>query len=274
MVLSREDVCLPGPQNREAPADEAETCARDASELTRILGTIPMMDPAYGAWWSTADGTWLYERIRVRVGVSISATVNRLYGAGHEPADVANTAVTMLRQDFTHAYIRKAQDPWSYLSKMLKREMFNAVGTHFRTELGDCVLPAVADPQEQGASLAEAAEATWGLLAPMVLPDLRGPLRAAIDYFSELGGARISHLYTYATSDTELTDLGLSRPQILAIANAVLGARPNNSQNSLISAFLLDPEFDPSSSLLHRKALKKFGSRMAAANNPEVLVAS
>jgi hypothetical protein len=84
---------------------------------------------------------------------------------------------------------------------------------------------------------------------------------------------RISHLYTHATTDDELTDLGLVREEILAIANAVLGSRSGGGQNSLIAAFLHDPAFDPRSSILHRRALQKFQSRMAGiATKQEALV--
>lgn len=271
LVLAPAADSLPGAPLVES-ADGDELALQEAGELTRVLAAMPMTDPAYGAWWSTEDGKWLYARIRARIGVPISATINRLYGAGHEPVDVANTAVTMLRQDFTHVYIRKAKDPWSYLSTMLKRELFNTVGTHFRAELGDGVVQAFHDPRLEGVSLAGAAAATWNHLAPLVAPAKRDPLRSAITYFSELGGARLSHLYTYATTDPELTGTGLCRSEILAIANAVLGGRPNNSQTSLIAAFLTNPDFNPTSSLMHRKALSKFSSRMSAAA-PEELIA-
>jgi hypothetical protein len=112
-------------------------------------------------------------------------------------------------------------------------------------------------------SVRDAVQLTFDVLAPFVPDHLRGSLKEAIVYFAEPGGARLSHLYTHATTDTELTGLGLVREEILAIANAVLGSRPNNGQTSLIAGFLNDPAFDPRSSILHRRALNKFQSRMA-----------
>lgn len=246
----------------------------DTAELLRVLGSIPLDDASYGAWWNTADGRWLYGQVGTRVGIPLANSLRSKYGISYEAADVANTAFTVLRQDFVHAYILRAENPWAYLSQMLKREMLAEAGTHFRVELTeDALFEASAPPAGQSAvSIRDAAEMTFAVLAPGTPDHLRASLREAITYFSELGGARLSHLYTHATSDVELTGLGLVREEILAIANAVLGSRPNNAQTSLIAAFLKDPAFNPRSSILHRRALNKFQARMAASTKQEALV--
>lgn len=234
-----------------------------------------MSDPAYGKWWSTGEGLWLYSEIGTRVGAPLAASLRQKYGVSYEPADVSNTAFTVLRQDFVLAYIMRANDPWAYLSQMLKREMLAAAGAHFRVELTDeavfesSVVPAEPVP----VTIYEAADLTFEVLATTTPPYLQQGLREAILYFAQLSGARLSHLYTHACSDAELTGLGLVREEILAIANAVLGSRPNNGQTSLIAAFLKDPGFDPRSSIMHRRALDKFQSRMAGiATKQEALV--
>jgi hypothetical protein len=247
----------------------------ESTELLQVLATMPMSDPAYGNWWDTDEGRWLYEAISNRIGVPLAASLRHKFGVSYEASDVANTAFMTLRQDFVHAYILRADDPWAYLSQMLKREMLSAAGAHFRVELTDEALfessvPAV---EQAAVSIYDAAEMTYAALAPATPGHLQGSLKDAILYFAELGGARLSHLYTHASSDAELTGLGLVREEILAIANAVLGSRPNNGQTSLIAAFLSDPTFDPRSSILHRRALNKFQSRMAGtATKQEALV--
>jgi hypothetical protein len=247
----------------------------ETTELLRVLASMPKSDPAYGTWWDTDEGRWLYEEISTRIGAPLAASLRHKFGVNYEAADVANTAFMVLRQDFVHAYILRADDPWAYLSQMLKREMLATAGAFFRVELTDETLfnssvPAV---EQAAVSVHEAAELTYEVLAPSAPEHLRGSLKDAIVYFAELGGARLSHLYTHATSDAELTGLGLVREEILAIANAVLGSRPNNGQTSLIAAFLNDPTFDPRSSILHRRALNKFQSRMAGiATKQEALV--
>lgn len=254
------------------PLATAQEHDQDTVELFRVLGpAMPLTDPEYGRWWASEDGAWLYARILTRIGAPVSKTVNKAYGVGCEPTDVANTAVTMLRQNFTRAYIRRAGDPWSYLSQMLKRELFNTAGLHLRAELGDIFALPTVDP-DGVVSLKEAIEATCRHIVPLTPHRLRHAVDPAVTYFAELGGPRISHLYTHATTDEELTGLGLEREHILAIANIVLGSRPRNAETSLIAGFLLDADFDPTSSLLHRKALKKYGSRMAALDPQEMLV--
>jgi hypothetical protein len=259
--------------SRTSPPSTTQEHDQDTVELYRVLGsTMPLTDPEYGKWWASADGAWLYARILTRIGAPVSQTVNKAYGVGCEPADVANTAVTMLRQNFTRAYIRRAGDPWSYLAQMLKRELFNTAGIHLRAELGDDLFIPATGELDGAMTLQEAVEATCQQLAPLTPHHLHPALGPAVTYFAELGGPRISHLYTHATTDEELTNLGLGREHILAIANVVLGSRPRNAETSLIAGFLLGADFDPSSSLMHRKGLKKYCTRMAALESQEMLV--
>lgn len=259
--------------SRTSPPSTSEEYDQDTVELYRVLGpTMPLTDPEYGKWWASEDGAWLYARILSRIGGPVSQTVNKAYGVGCEPEDVANTAVTILRQDFTRAYIRRAGDPWSYLAQMLKRDLFNTAGLHLRAELGEDLFVPTTGQLDAAVTLHEAIEATCRRLIPLTPVHLQPAILPAVTYFAELGGPRISHLYTHATTDAELTSLGLEREQILTIANAVLGGRPRNAETSLIAGFLLDADFDPSSSLPHRKALKKYGSRMSALDPQEKLV--
>ncbi|WP_227471660.1 hypothetical protein [Paenarthrobacter sp. YJN-5] len=257
------------------PDARTSVAGGESPELLTVLTSMPMSDPEYGAWWDSEDGRWLYAEISDRIGGPLAASLRNKYGVTYEVADVANTAFTVLRQDFVHAYILRAEDPWAYLSQMLKREMLSAAGAHFRVELTDDALFAsdVPTPSQPLVTVQEAASLTYDALAPLMPADLRDSLKHAIRYFAEPGGVRMSHLYTHATTDGELTSLGLVREEILAIANAVLGSRSAGGQNSLIAAFLHDPAFDPRTSILHRRALTKFQSRIAgAATKQEALV--
>ncbi|MBG0738876.1 hypothetical protein IV500_05500 [Paeniglutamicibacter antarcticus] len=190
----------------------------ESTELLQVLASMPMSDPAYGTWWSTAEGRWLYNEISIRVGSPLAASLQHKFGVHYEPADVANTAFMVLRQDFVYAYVLRADDPWAYLSQMLKREMLSAAGAYFRVELtDDAIFDSTIPPAEQAAvSVHDAADLTYKVLAPSAPEHLHSSLKDAILYFAELGGARLSHLYTHASSDTELTSLGLVRDEILA----------------------------------------------------------
>lgn len=250
---------------------KVQRTADDAADLIRVLGSIPAGDEAYGAWWGTEDGSWLYGQIGSRIGAPLTNSLRNNFGVSYEPADVANTAFAVLRQDFVHAYILRAQNPWAYLHQMLKREMLAAAGTHFRVELTEEVLYGSSVPpnQQSAVTISDAAAMTYAVLAPGTPEHLQESLKEAITYFAEPGGARLSHLYTYAASDAELTGLGLVREEILAIANAVLGSRPNHAETSLIGAFLKDPTFNPRSSILHRRSLNKYQARMAGSTSKQ-----
>lgn len=239
--------------------------------LLSLVGSIPTTDPEYGLWWSTQDGWDLYAMILQRVGTPIALSVNRQYGVSYQAEDVANTAFLVMRQDFVATYLTRSLDPWAYLASVLKRETIRAAGAHFRTELTDEVL-FVQDALYSAPPITvrEAAVLTADVLgsaAPVLPQDV---LLEAVMYFAERGHQRISHLYTSATVDPELTGRGLGREEILAIANAVLGSRPDTHLNSLIAAFLADPAFDPKVSIRHRRALKKFTARITKAHNQEM----
>ncbi|MCC3292561.1 hypothetical protein [Arthrobacter sp. zg-Y1110] len=233
---------------------------------------MPSADPYYGQWWGSGEGRDFYQEVTERIGNPMAASINRQYGIDYEASDVANTAFTVLRQEFISAYIKRSEDPWAYLSSVLKREMVREAGGYFRSELTETVLfdSASHTLHRPAATIREAAELTSAALmaaAPAIPEQI---LHEAVFYFAERGHYRLSHVYTNATNDPELTGLGLGREEILAVANAVLGSRPENNLNSLIAAFLMDPAFDPKSSIRHRRALTKFRSRIDKAHHQEM----
>ena len=237
-----------------------------ASRLASVLADIPR-GPAYGPWWGTSDGQWLYGEITDRIGSSLASAVNRAYGVDYCAADVANTAVTVLAQDLLPRYILKSRSPWAYLASALKRELLKDAGAHFRVELSDEHLAAVRKPERPETTLSEAVDATVACLQEAAPAP---GLHSVVSYLADRGAARISHAYTDAAASPELRAHGLGRDEILAVANAVLGSRRGGA--SVIAGFLSDPGFTPSDSIPHRKALKKYRARMARINAEESLV--
>lgn len=239
--------------------------------LVRAVSSMPSTDPEYGQWWGSADGLAFYAEVTERIGQPMAVSINRQFGVSYEPSDVANTAFTILRQEFISAYLRRSDDPWAYLSTVIKREMLRDIGGHFRTELTETVLfeSTAHTALRPAATLREAAELTAAALSAAA-PSFPAPLlHEAVLYFVERGHQRLSHLYTSATVDPSLTDLGLVREEILAVANAALGSRPEHELNSLVAAFLMDPAFEPKSSIRHRRALEKFSARIARLHRQE-----
>lgn len=244
--------------------------ATRGAELLGVLAGIPSTDPEYGQWWGGEDGQWLYQEITERIGTRLVTASATLYGVCYEPEDVAHTAVTLLRRQEVHPYIVRSSDPWGYLGSMLKRQLNRDAGAYFRVEMdSDDVRSLSYVDDTDGPSMVEGVEQTIERLKPMVGEDRYEALTEAVWYFAENGHTRLSHLYSRAAQDPLLTSMGLSRSEILAIANAVLGSRPTHSHNSLLAGFLTSEEFNPSASIPHRLALKKFHSRMTTADSAQ-----
>lgn len=247
-----------------------QVCEKDegsqAPRLSSVLTSIPRGN-GYGPWWGTADGRWLYAEITERLGSPVAGAVNRAYGVDYCAVDVANTAVTLLAQDLLPRYILKSRSPWAYLAAALKRELIKEAGPHFRVELNDELLGPDRGQDRPATTLDEAVDATVACLQETAPAP---GLHTVVSYLADRGAARISHAYTEAAAAPELRAHGLSREEILAVANAVLGSRRGGA--SVIAGFLADPAFAPSDSIPHRKALKKYRARMARINAEESLV--
>lgn len=237
---------------------EVQGKAPEADDLAAFLHAIPEDPALYGPWWATAVGREFYRILTERIGRPVSASVNRLYGVDYEPADVANTAVTMLCQDVLPRYILKAEQPWAYLAGTLKRELIHAAGAHFREDLTDeSALPVTDGMMRPAMTISEAVDLTVAVL------NVEAPapgLHTVVSYLADRGSSRISHVYSQAAADPELQAGGLTRNEILAVANAVLGSRRGGA--SVIAGFLTDPAFNPQTSLPHQRALKKYRTRM------------
>lgn len=248
-----------------------------SASLPQTLQSIPDDDPDYGTWWGSPEGRHLYDAIIELVGHPAVVAANRHYGVAYEATDVANTAFTILRNRLVRQAIQASNDPWAYLAKILRREICRAAGTYYRHELTEQIVSDFADAARtsHAVTIYEAVDLTVECLGELSPHIGRGTLREAVLYFAERGHQRISHLFTAATVDAELTGRGLSRPEILAIANAVLGSRPDHGTNSIIAGYLADPTFEPGSSIPHRRALQKFQRRMtplATRHESELLV--
>lgn len=242
-----------------------------SAELIEALAGIPFSDPGYGQWWDSEEGRWLYEKVAVRIGGPLIASSQSLYGVSFDPEDVANTAVSLLRRPEVHPYITGAADPWGYLASVIRRQLRQDAGTYFRVQLDDEEVASLSYEGEDrdGPGMRESVDRTVTYLSAHASPEHRTCLEEAVWYFAERGHHRLSHLYTDATRDPYLADLGLGRKEILAVANAVLGSRPEHGHNSVLGGYLSSPAFNPDDSIPHRLAMRKFAARMGAGQVPE-----
>ena len=237
------------------------------NELLSTLAGIPFTDPAYGQWWASEEGRWLYDAIARRVGGPLISASDSLYGVSFDPEDVANTAVSLLRRPDIHPYITGASDPWGYLASVIRRQLRRDAGAYFRVPLDDEEIGGLSsrepDDDSGAPGLQESVERTVAYLNNFAPAAVREHLDEAVWYFAERGHNRLSHLFTDATKDPYLADLGLGRREILAVANAVLGSRPAHGHNSVLGGYLSSPAFDPDASIPHRLAMRKFTARLA-----------
>jgi hypothetical protein len=236
---------------------------QDTTRLRDTLREVPEYGAGYGAWWGTDDGQWLHAMINDLIGVPVVKQVRRLYDASYESSDVANNAVAALSQNFVRAAVQRADDPWAYLYTTLKRELSGQAGRFFRTEMSEDITIANIESDSHGrTNITEAIHLTAACLREITPKHLIPGMNEAVFFFAEHGHSRLSHLFTASTHDGELATLGLARHHILAIANAVLGSRPNHSESSILAGFLIDESWDPRASVPHRRALEKYAARI------------
>jgi hypothetical protein len=239
----------------------------DVQLLHAALESIPSSPDEQGAWWATSDGRWLHTRLTERISKGLAASFARRYGATFEPDDVTNTAVCVLARELALASLRRADDQWAYLYQVLRHEMLQQMGSWVSQELDpDRATEVVVDgPDPERVTVSDAVVRTLECLREVTPEPLRAALPEAVSYFAENGDSRLSHLHTRSARDVTLTGLGLSREQILALANIVLGARPNHGDTSLLGGYLRDAHWNPRTSPAHRRALEKYQARMLRA---------
>lgn len=238
--------------------------AHDGARLLDALKTIPDKIEAYGDWWKTDEGIWLLEAIRTRIGEPVTSHVHRYYGVEYDTRDVANTAVVALSNPVVRSKISKATDPWAYLYVALRRKMVRSAGNFFRVELdaGDRRFFYEDTTSSNQPQIVDAIQDTLDCLLPLTPPSLRQPVIDCVYYFAERGHARLSHLFTRSSKDNALLSLGLTREQILAVGNIVIGARPDHGRTSILAGYLKDADWSPYQSDPHRNALRKYSERL------------
>lgn len=178
--------------------------------------------------------------------------------------DVANTAVDMMSSRFIFAALQRADDQWAYLSAVLKRELIQQAGGYFRADADDDLTEVATHEPDALTPILEAIQLTTDCLTPLTPEDVLPHLKELIYYFAEHGHANLSRLHTTASRDPELLALDLAPRQILAVANVVLGSRPNHGDTSILGAFIQDRDWKPDLSPLHMQALAKYGARITS----------
>jgi hypothetical protein len=247
---------------------EARTFSQDVQEdllLRASLLTVPTEPKEYGRWWTGEDGRWLYTRIEERIGKPLVLWVGRVYGPRYESLDVANSAVDVLGKPAVLLSVQGADDQWAYLAVVLKRELITQVGGYFREEElteQDSHFATLVKEESSLTPVVDAVQLTADCLKAHTPTEFLPHLEELVFYFAEHGHANLSRLHSSAARAPELLTRGIPAKQIRAIANAVLGSRPNHGETSILGGFIQDSEWDPATSVLHARALSKYAQRM------------
>ncbi|MFE6967230.1 hypothetical protein ACFVAJ_19280 [Agromyces sp. NPDC057679] len=177
---------------------------------------------------------------------------------------MSNTAVDILARPTSLAGLKNAYEQWTYLYAMIRRELSKQLGGFFRVDVGGDLTGVCEQPPPESplTSVDEAVDQVTMFLAPHAgMTAVR--LRGLVSYFAERGDRNLSHLHSAAAKDPDLLELGYCRREILAAANAVLGARPRHWESSLLAEVIRDRDWTPEVSASHRASIEKFRRRMS-----------
>jgi len=243
----------------------------DDMKLRSALASIASSELSYGLWLGTTEAKWLLETVETRIAGIIMTRFSRQHGIDFEASDIVNTAVILLANERVVESLESAADQWAYLYQVLNNDMLKQMGTRGNSalELAEQMADPDPDCDDEMPDVRSAMHLTVETLSPLTPAALRPHLREVVEHLAERGQVRISHAHTSSANDAELISLGLERQHILALANVVLGARPNHGENSILAGFLQDSDWKPSQSIPHRIALKKYRARMERASEPE-----
>ena len=248
------------------------------SRLREVLASIPTADEEYGAWWATAGGRGLVEQVVEHVAARVTSAIRRQLSVEVDRDEVVSLLFLALmpgRMLLRALTSESTERPWAYLHRCLVNSLLDEVGSFYRRELHDETLLVVDSATVGEITTLEAAIAsTSATLEPATPTRLVPHLEHAVGWMADRAvDGRLSHLHTDAAKETSLLRRGFSAPQLRALANATVGARPDHSRTSLLAAYLLEPQWQPAFSRPHRQALALYARRMFAAEQTGVKAA-
>lgn len=162
-----------------------------------------------------------------------------------------------------------AIDPWAYLARCSikwARELWGSRGISFeqlsepRVETG--FMAQQSQPRDNAlTSLDQVVALTHRALVPHTPHELSRPLGGLLSWLANNPPQRIS----YEAADRAAATRAFRQftpPQLAAVVNIAWGGRPRRRETSLLAAFLMNPEFRPSDSPTHARALLQYRRTM------------
>lgn len=160
-------------------------------------------------------------------------------------------------------YAAAADDPWAYLWQCVTRWARDLWGTRADPLEYAETMPAYEPVPHDLTPLGEVAALTFSVLAAHTRPTHHDALRGLVVWLAENPPERLSY-EAKACDDAHREFSTLTREQVVAVMNICWGGRPRQAQTSLMGQFLLDPEFRPSDSPTHIRALVYYKTAMRA----------
>lgn len=230
---------------------------RQRAALTAVADSVEFLN--------TAEGAAFLEQLAVYFAPAMIAQARKMSFA-IEVNDVVNGAVVLLTEnDQRVARYAAASDgePWGYLFLCLKEW-----GRHQWGHRGVSLEAAEHYPSEPEADsyltdLHSVVLLTWELLCPFTPEHLHGDLFELLGWLAANPPQRLS----YETDDrvaAHRSAPGFSTEQVTAVMNIAWGGRPRQAETSVFGQYLQDPDFRPSESPSHARALTYYKKQMRA----------
>lgn len=226
------------------------------------------------AFLAGAEGIAFLRQLECRLVPPVRAAARRLGLGGDwaQPQEVVNMLIVRLCADEASVALRIAEtalDPWAYLSRCSMKwagELWGARGASLDQALElhpGCVADVSHEPaqNEELTTLDEVVALTHRALVLHTPGRLKDPLFGLLAWLANNPPQRVSHesadRVAAARAFPQFTEA-----QLIAVANISWGGRPRRRETSFLAAFLLNPEFRPSDSPTHARALLHYRRSM------------
>lgn len=159
-----------------------------------------------------------------------------------------------------------AHEPWGYLAKCSAAWVHALWGSRDTSIESPAFIAPSLEPEEGRLTrIQDVARLTYALLAPHTETRLRRQLLPLLQWLAINPPQRISHeLSDRAAAGARFTDF--SPDQIAVVANIAWGSRPRRRETSIMAAFLVNPDFLPTDSPSHARALLYYRRAMRSSS--------
>ena len=251
----------------EAKSDGARLDGAGLRTLLRQLAETP-------EFLGSPEGNEFLSQLEHYLVPGARAAARRL-GLGDEwaqPHEVLHTLIVGLCSEGGKVATHIAQtaiDPWAYLARCSTKWSHDlwgsrgiSLGQLSESRVEACLLTQQHQTRNDGlTSLDQVVVLTHRALAPHTPQDLSRPLGGLLSWLANNPPQRASH----ETADRAAAARAFRQftpSQIAAVVNIAWGGRPRRRETSLLAAFLINPDFRPSDSPTHARALLHYRRAM------------